>query len=48
MKEPDLSKDSFCLSKLKTMQSAFLYTSLHKTPYSEVFDPYSDTQVTIH
>jgi hypothetical protein len=43
MKEPDLGKDSFCLSKLKTMQSAVLCTSLQKTPYGEVFDPYSDT-----
>jgi hypothetical protein len=48
MKEPDLGEDSFCLSKLKTMQSAFLCTSLQKTLYSEVFDPYFDTQVTIH
>jgi len=43
MKEPDLGKDSFCLSKLKIMQSAFLCTSLRNTPYSEVFYPYSDT-----
>ena len=43
MKELDLGKDSSCPSKLKTMQSAFLCTSLQKTPYSEVFDPYSDT-----
>jgi len=46
MKVPDLGKGSFCLSKLKTMQSAFLCTSLQKTPYSEVFDPYSDTPLT--
>jgi len=43
MKEPDVGKDSFCLSQLKTMQSAFLCTSSQKTPYSEVFYPYSDT-----
>jgi len=36
MNEPDLGKDSFCLSKLKTMRSAFLCTRLQKTPYSEV------------